>query len=281
MRGARVHWIARACVAFLRAVGALAGLGLGGIATISNPALAAPDGPVQPQYGWREMWLGADAMRDVWLLYTGITLAPWSEDMNQPGWRLRTQAGYGRYDYEIKDAGGTRAYQGEVNYTDAFVGYQWRLGALTAKAFAGVSSIDRQGKRTSRDHNHIFSRETGPKAVLELWFDINETQWTSLNVSYTSAHDAANARWRWGVRVTPEIAIGPELRFDSSDFRNQQRGALFDEYLGRAGLFLVYKAGGLEVSAAGGVATTFNGFARDDNGEGLSYYAGTNVLFQY
>ena len=37
--------------------------------------------PQEPQFGWREMWGGADATKDVWLLYTGVTLAPLSKDI--------------------------------------------------------------------------------------------------------------------------------------------------------------------------------------------------------
>lgn len=45
----------------------------------ANFAAAQPLEPAQPKYGWREVWSGADATRDVWLLYGGVTLAPFSE----------------------------------------------------------------------------------------------------------------------------------------------------------------------------------------------------------
>ncbi len=51
----------------------------------------------QPQFGWREMWGGADATKDVWLLYTGVTLAPLSKDIYSDGLRLRMTSGYGQY----------------------------------------------------------------------------------------------------------------------------------------------------------------------------------------
>lgn len=241
---------------------------------------AEPVEPPQPKYGWREVWAGTDAMRDVWLLYSGVTLAPWSDHIYDPGVRLRMQAGYGRYDYTLYEDGAYHHYLGEVTTTDALIGYHWRFGELTAKVFGGVAMIDRQGK-SSTEHAHIFGLEYGPKGVLELWLNVSEQSWTSLNLSYTTAHETASGRWRFGYKIFDDISIGPELRFDTSDFRPAGRDGFFDQYLGRAGLFLTYKMPGLEFAFAGGVATRFRGIDPEQGADGLSHYGTVNVLFQY
>ncbi len=52
-----------------------------------------------PQYDWREVWAGAQASGNVWLLYSGLTVAPHSH-MFDDGLRLRITSGYGGYSYE-------------------------------------------------------------------------------------------------------------------------------------------------------------------------------------
>lgn len=222
-----------------------------------------------PQYGWREVWTGGDAMRDVWLLYTGITLAPWSEHVYDPGWRLRVQSGYGQYDYTIKENGADRVYPGSVNYVDALAGYHWKTGALTAKVFAGVSFID-HAVRPDASRGRVFGPEWGPKAAAELWFDVAPGQWTSLNVNFTTAHNTFSARWRYGWSPLDGLSAGPELRIDSN-------GDLFDQYEGRAGLFAAYKWDGYEVTVAGGIAAYMRGTA----GEEMTPYATINLLTQF
>ena len=45
-----------------------------------------------PQYGWREVWAGAQVSGNVWLLYSGLTVAPHSH-MFDDGLRLRIASG--------------------------------------------------------------------------------------------------------------------------------------------------------------------------------------------
>ncbi len=115
----------------------------------STAARSNPGEPAQPKYGWREVWGGGDAMRDVWLLYSGMTLAPWSEHVYDPGFRLRSHMGYGEFNYVPSNTNG-RSVRGTVGYADALIGYHWRAGELTAKAFAGIAAIDRQGPKAVR-----------------------------------------------------------------------------------------------------------------------------------
>ncbi len=121
------------------------------------PAILASNGaraiePAQPKYGWREMWVGGDAMRDVWLLYTGVTLAPWSEHVYDPGFRLRAHSGYGEFDYELASGPIHERFTGTVSYADALVGYHWRLGEL-----------DGQGLRRHRSHRQKRRNQCRPQ----------------------------------------------------------------------------------------------------------------------
>ena len=75
-----------------------------------NAARADPAEPTQPKYGWVEVFSGADATRDVWLLYSGVTLAPWSKDIYSDGVRLRVVSGYGQYNYIGRRDNGAEAY---------------------------------------------------------------------------------------------------------------------------------------------------------------------------
>ena len=246
----------------------------------SSAARSNPDEPEQPKYGWRDVWGGGDAMRDVWLLYSGITLAPWSEHIHDPGVRLRSHMGYGEFKYVPSNATSTKNVQATVSYADALIGYHWRLGELTAKAFGGIAAIDRSGSN-SGSGRHNFGTEYGPKLMLELWLNVGEAQWTSLNMSFTTAHKTASARWLWGYKILPELSVGPELRFDTNDFRAEGRSAFFDQYSARGGAFASYKWPGVELSIAGGIASRFQGAKRDDDDTAMTPYCTVNLLFQY
>ena len=245
----------------------------------SSDALSDPTGPAQPKYGWREVWGGGDAMRDVWLLYSGMTLAPWNEHVYEPGFRLRSHLGYGEFNYVPSHTQGKRV-RGTVSYADVLIGYHWRAGELTAKAFAGIAAIDRKGLNPGPGRSH-FGMEYGPKLMLELWYNLGDAQWTSLNMAFTTAHKTASARWRWGYKVLPELSVGPELRFDTNDFRAQDRSSFFDQYSARGGAFATYKWPGMELSVAGGIASRFQGARRDDDDTAMTPYGTVNLLFQY
>ncbi|MGL4397228.1 MAG: cellulose biosynthesis protein BcsS [Hyphomicrobium sp.] len=236
----------------------------------SYAALAQSAGPPATKYGWRQVYAGADALNDVWLLYTGVTLAPWSDDIHQSGLRLRAVTGYGGYRYDVGGtAPGPRVFHADTSFIDALVGYQHRFGELTAKAFIGVSAITHQ--ITPFDGaNRADGTDWGPKVQLEFWLNLGPTAWTSLDFGYTTAHDTASARWRAGWRALPTVSIGPEVRFDrnagsarriSSD-DGGTAGSPSDSgnhYSARTGAFIRYEWLGGEVSTAVGVASTVIG----------------------
>lgn len=239
----------------------------------ATPAIAAP---VQP-HGWREVWAGADATRDVWLIYFGSTIAPFSADIYSDGLRLRSTGGYGQYSYRYDDASAvacarsaacapSRRFKVQHSYTDVLVGYHKRFGELTAKAFVGATFISHSFSQ--RDPNNaVVGQDVGVKGVVELWLNLGPNAWTSLDLSYTTAHDTSSARWRAGWRVLPHLSIGPEARFDGNA----------ETYAGRGGLFARYDWNGGEISLAGGVAGSVASHLTED----LAPYATINLLLQY
>ncbi len=77
------------------------------------------------------MWVGADASSHTWLLYGGMTVAPYS-DMFSDGLRLRVATGYGGYRYTGRRLDKNYNFEADTAFADALVGYLKRLGPLTA-----------------------------------------------------------------------------------------------------------------------------------------------------
>jgi hypothetical protein len=266
--------------------------------TCACPPAWAENANTEPQYGWREMWMGADATKDVWLLYTGVTLAPLSKDVYSDGLRLRMTSGYGQYTahYGVGDSansnctdkngnqivcplnggGAASATQSKVDisYAEMLAGYHMQLGKLTAKAFVGASLISHRGKDANLKSS-LLGTEIGATGALEFWLNADDHSWTSLDLSYSMAHDTAAARWRAGWRALPTLSIGPELRFE----RNEQAGTA------RLGAFARYEWFGGEISAAAGVATdlcdSYNGRHCSSSFGDVAPYANVNFLTQY
>jgi Cellulose biosynthesis protein BcsS len=255
LRGQWLVWPAGGVVLRALRKSVAAALMLGVSTEISQAADVAKE--QEPEFTWREMWLGADATKNSWLIYTGVTLAPLSKDVYSDGLRLRVNSGYGQYNYsKVPDFNDKSHCRGKrrtatacipvdvsISYVDALVGYQMRFGQLTAKVFAGLSTVD-HGASIKDANNHALGREYGATGALEFWLNVGDHAWTSLDLSYTTAHDTAAARWRAGWRALPTLSIGPEMRFD----RNEQSGSA------RAGAFARYEWVGGEISAAAGIA---------------------------
>lgn len=247
-------------------------LGLTGV----HPIPARAEEPAVPKYGWREVWTGADAMRDVWLLYTGVTLAPWSAHIYDPGFRFRIQSGYGKYAYELEEGDGRHKHTATVTYGEVLAGYHWRSGSLTTKLFTGISFIDHVAL-PSASRGRLRGLDWGPKVSAELWLDIGPSQWTSLNGDFTTAHDTASLRWRYGFNLFEGLSIGPELRADTNAGLYKGYGDIFKEYEGRAGAFAVYRWDGHEVTVAGGAVSYVKGFDASEFGG----YGTINFLMQF
>ncbi len=257
------------------------------VAVTSPPSGASAD--EQSPY-WRETFTGADVTHDVWLLYSGVTLAPTS-DIYSDGVRLRATGGYGQYRYQGHRAGDPndtrRRFEGTVSFVEVLVGYQMRFGELTAKAFAGISAIDHvitPGDPIPSGGLLTQGLDYGVKGALELWLNLGSEAWTSLDTSWTSAHQTYAGRWRLGYRVLPTVSLGLEAGINGNALRGQRlledgslREALRPQT--RAGLFARYEWNGGEISISGGVANSAYDFGRTDGFDEL--YGTANWLMRF
>lgn len=172
---------------------------------------------------------------------------------------MRVVNGYGQYRYSGA-RGGTddlTAFHGQIAFTEAMAGYLWRLGPLTAKAFAGVAGID-----------HIIAPldplasnglQIGVKGAVELWLNLGTSAWSSLDLAYTTAHDTYSVRSRLGYRLQPAISLGVEGVLNGSGgrtVRDEPTAMLDPQHRDvRIGGFARYEWVGGEVSASGGFST--------------------------
>lgn len=250
------------------------------------PAQSADD---RPDSAWREMSAGTDVTANVWLLYAGATLAPLGV-VGRDGLLLRSGGGYGQYRYSGPrfgdPAGSERKFLGTVSYIDALVGYQKKVGPLTAKAFVGIAAIDHviaPGDPIALGGLLAQGLEYGVKGVTELWLDIGSAAWASLDMSWTSAHQTYSSRARLGYRLLPQLSAGLEAGVNGNalDGEPLPDGKPRQELkpAGRIGLFARYEWAATEVSLSAGV--TRNAWDVDGDLELREGYATLNLLMRY
>ena len=156
----------------------------------------------------REIWTGADIADDTWLVFSGFTYAPMG-GIFENGPRIRIMGGYGGYAYERTTSLGTQAYSVEKSYTDLLAGYQHRVGELTAKVFAGLSFISHDVSPLD-GLTPVAGSEAGLKAMIELWLNIGEAAWVSLDAAWGEPFNTSSIRPRAGYRVWPQLSLGVE-----------------------------------------------------------------------
>lgn len=252
------------------------------ILAASPSALAGneKEGPLPPRNF--EVFAGADVASQVWLAYSGVTVAPFT-DIHSEGLRLRASGGMGEYRYlaqtRINDYAMT-SFHAQVSYAEALVGYLKRLGALTGKVFIGVAAIE-HAIRPLDPHNRSQGFEYGAKAVLELWLNMGDSAWASLDLGWSQAHNTRSGRGRLGYRIAPHLSLGIEAGFNldrqgeykiTDEVETHRRDA-FD--YARLGAFARYDWYGGEVSASAGL---LGDFTEDKE---RSAYATVNWLTQF
>jgi len=228
-----------------------------------SPSQAKAD--PETEYGWREVWSGADATSSVWLLYSGATVAPYGH-IFADGLRLRVAGGYGRYSYVGDRRGQIYSFDAETGYGEALVGYLKRFGPVTAKAFIGIAAIEHDVSPFDPD-NPVQGQEIGPKLVTEFWLNIGDSGWSSVDLSWTSAHATAAARMRTGYRIFGDTSLGLEAGVNSNDLGEDAR----------AGIFARYAWNGGEISVSSG----FSGRFLDEAQSLRDPYATANWLTQF
>lgn len=220
------------------AVALLAWLCLAGRVSEARAEDAAPAAVATPSF---ESWIGAEATPNVWSLYSGVTWAP-AGSVREEGWRLRIASGIGAYRYRTFIDGTRYRIYGVTGFGDALGGYHASLGALTVKAFAGVT-YDGHALRPDDPANPVDDGKVGGKAVLETWLNLGPADWVSLDLSAASAHQAYYSRLRIGHRLIPQLSVGLE----GGAFGNEKTDN------GRGGGFIRYEWDRGELSASGGL----------------------------
>jgi hypothetical protein len=195
------------------------------------PAAADPATPP----GWREIWAGADVSSHVWLLYSGATVAPYSNIFDD-GLRLRVAGGYGGYTYVGQRRSQLVSFTAETAFAEALVGYLKRLGPLTAKAFVGIAAIEHDIAPFDLD-NPVQGQAFGPKIATEFWLNMGPSAWSSMDLSWTSSHQTSAARMRTGYRVYGDVSLGLEGGLNANDLGEDVRAGLFGRHAWNGGEF--------------------------------------------
>ncbi|WP_334145321.1 cellulose biosynthesis protein BcsS [Hyphomicrobium sp.] len=267
-------------------------------AVAGHGSVATANAGDEPASG-REIWAGADVSENVWLVYSGVTLAPWS-GIHDDGWRFRAAGGYGAYKYDstiwdttLHDTRQQR-FEARTYNADILVGYLKRFGPLTAKGFVGASMISHDIEPLD-EQAVAFGDEVGVKGVVELWLNIGERAWGSLDLSWASAHETRAAHARLGYRVWPALSLGVEgaVNIDAQaecrvNGTHTSRCNLLSEEIDRAelldyargGVFARYEWGTGEVSLSAGVLGGSFGSGRHDDTD-VAPYVTFNWLTQF
>lgn len=233
-----------------------------GIANARAQPAAVATPPKLPSW---ETWFGAEASSHSWSLYSGLTYSPF-DNIRVAGLRLRTVAGYGRYDYGTHRWTGTalvpQTVRGTTTFADALLGYQWSAGPLTIKAFGGIAT-EGHWLTPEDPYSSLQGVATGGRILIESWIDWTPQLWTSADLGWSSLRDGRSARLRTGYRMLPWLAVGLEAGYAGTETYEEAR----------AGMFVRGEWASSEVSASVGVAGTRDGDERP--------YGTVNWLLRY
>lgn len=215
---------------------------------------------VDPSLARAEIWSGVEGRRHGGSVWTGVTFAPLGS-LRETGVRLRAVGGAGRYHYDslarrADGSIGPLRYMSQVTFADALAGYQTTLGALTAKAFAGVAWSETV--TTPRDPSvPDLGSHLGPKGALELWLDIGPSAFAQLDVGWSSHRQTSQALGRLGWRATPVLSAGVEAGALATELpvRAAKGTRTIAHQEIKAGLFMRYEFARGEVSLSGGVVS--------------------------
>lgn len=133
--------------------------------------------------------------------------------------------------------------RGTATFSDLLAGYHLGMGELTLKLFGGVT-LDDHGLRPFDAGNPVHARAIGFKAAAELWSNLPDDMFLSLNASWTDAHAAYAGRIRIGKRVMSWLSVGAEAVAAGNAAGDDRRG----------GGFLRVHWGENELTASGGIS---------------------------
>ncbi|MDX2204790.1 MAG: cellulose biosynthesis protein BcsS [Hyphomicrobiaceae bacterium] len=215
----------------------------------------------------RELWVGAEAYRNVWSLYSGVTWAP-AGGLAEDGLRLRLVAGQSAFRYQAA----TGTARGAAPFGEAFVGYQAQVAATTVKAFAGVWGFSNILEPADAAAPWAHAR-LGPKLALETWTALSAAVWLSIDGSWSALESAHWSRARLGYRLSPALSVGIE----AGQSGTRQASAA------RVGGLVRYEWAGGEAALSGGIAGDAWGLATGPQAraDGLAPYATLLLLLRF
>jgi len=218
-----------------------------------------------PYILWRETWAGGELLARSWSVYSGSMFAI-SGDIEAPGWRLRTTAGYGRYTYHKwrrgLDGPEYAKLTGHKTFSDLMLGYQFHWPQLVVKAFGGIAS-ERHITDPGDPDAVIGDISYGGKVALEAWYSISPDYWIASDASWTSPLNTYKLGIRAGHKLLEDLDVGFEARLEGTEIYKAAR----------AGAFATLRFNDVGLTFAGGVTGDYD--------SELTHYASVNVFVRY
>lgn len=194
-----------------------------------------------------EIFSGVDATPSSLFGYTGGAWA-FGRDVTSEGLRLKVLAGTGGYEYEsgLPGVTGRVNFKGEVVLFRSAVGYLWRRGDWTVKAYVGAGYED-HAISPNDPANSVSGDEIGAVGEAEIWRNLGASGFFSLDASYADAFNAYHAQARLGRRFVKRFSAGVE----GAALGNEEYES------GRGGGFLRYHLRDMDLTLSGGVSSDF------------------------
>ncbi|MFP3921910.1 MAG: cellulose biosynthesis protein BcsS [Dichotomicrobium sp.] len=229
----------------------LAAVSTSPVKALDFSALLSPDLAGYEWLGGRaDAFAGTSAAGSALFNYGGFTLAPGGLDRDGP--RLRLYGGAGQYSYtggvETKSGlGADIRRRADVVQAEVLAGWQFGMGAMTAKLFAGLAYEDQQ-MAPPDPGNDLAGAHLGAKLAVESWFDLASWLWFSADASYATVHESYSGALKLGLKPLVSLSIGPEAAASG----NRE----FDSH--RLGGFARWHCGGCDVTLSGGISGDYD-----------------------
>lgn len=178
-----------------------------------------------------ETFSGVDYTSNQRGFYTGGVSSLLGSRLNLPGIKLRAVYGRGYYQYRSSLQRGGQfvdvTFQGESEFYEAMIGYEFRLGKSIFKAYTGliaetnhIDPLDPQ--------NSLEGTDFGAKFLLEGWYEFDSGHWLSSYSAYSTGSEYYVAHTRYGLPLLDGISyIGAiDVGIEAGVFGNKEFDAV-------------------------------------------------------
>lgn len=155
-----------------------------------------------------------------------------------------------------------KAYQGQRYELAVMPGYQFILGQLVVKGFAGVA-YQHQAVFPADPRNSINGDFWGTKGAVEIWARLSDKAWVSADGAYFTPTASYSGSIQLGYELLSWLTIGPQ--FAAFGDMNSDSG--------RSGGFLRFDLMGTETTISAGLAS--------DYGDNRSIYGAANMFVRF